>query len=457
MNKSTPNNIYFIGIGGIGMSALARYFLSKQYTVYGYDKTESAITDALIREGVVFSKDDEWNESLKELTPANCMVVYTPAIPKQSVLLTHFVSQSFRVMKRAEALGEITRKSPKSLCVAGTHGKSTTSSMLAYLLHASGIGCNAFLGAISSDFNTNFLLHPTPEYTIVEADEFDRSFLHLSPYASILTNVDPDHLDVYQSESKFIEGFHQYAMKIDPSGFLVVKQGINIHTLCRQVSYSLEDTAATYFAENVIEGLSGMQFDLVTPSGRITGIKLGIFGRHNAENALASIAVLIELGINPNEFIPHFLQYSGIKRRFEKVFENDRLVFIDDYAHHPTEIRCLLDSIRLMYPNRKVTGIFQPHLFSRTRDFGPGFAEELSKLDRLLLLPIYPARELPIQGIDSEWLLSRVICENKQLIQKNEVLDAIRTQEEGVLLTIGAGDIDRLVLPIQELLTISQR
>lgn len=457
MNKSTPNNIYFIGIGGIGMSALARYFLSKKYTVYGYDKTESTITDALIREGVIFTKDDEWNESLKELTPANCMVVYTPAIPKQSVLLMHFVSHSFRVMKRAEALGEITRKSPKSLCVAGTHGKSTTSSMLAYLLHASGIGCNAFLGAISSDFNTNFLLHPTSDYTIVEADEFDRSFLHLSPYASILTNVDPDHLDVYQSESKFIEGFHQYAMKIDPSGFLVVKQGINVHTLCRQVSYSLEDTSATYYAENVIEGVSGMQFDLVAPLGRITGIQLGIFGRYNAENALASIAVLIELGINPNEFIPHFLQYSGIKRRFEKVFENERLVFIDDYAHHPTEIRCLLDSIRLMYPNRKVTGIFQPHLFSRTRDFGPGFAEELSKLDRLLLLPIYPARELPIQGIDSEWLLSRVICENKQLIQKNEVLDAIRTQEEGVLLTIGAGDIDRLVLPIQELLNISQR
>ena len=457
MKTSPTDNIYFIGIGGIGMSALARYFLSKKYTVFGYDKTESPITDALIEEGVIFTKDDEWNDSMKGLTPENCMVVFTPAIPPQSVLLNYFLNQSFRVMKRAEALGEITRQSPKSLCVAGTHGKSTTSSMLAYALHASGIGCNAFLGAISSDFNTNFLLDKNSEFTVVEADEFDRSFLHLSPFASILTNMDPDHLDVYHSEAKFTEGFHQYAMKIDPSGFLVVKYGISIQSLCRQVSYALDDNQATYYAENVTESQTGMQFDLITPTTRINGVHLGIFGRHNAENALATIVVLLELGMDPDAFLRHFKNYSGIKRRFEKVFENERLVYIDDYAHHPTEIRCLLDSIRRMYPNRKVTGIFQPHLFSRTRDFGTGFGEELSKLDRLLLLPIYPARELPIQGIDSEWLLQRVTCADKQVIQKNDVLDVVRSQDEGVLLTIGAGDIDRLVTPIHELLTINQR
>lgn len=456
MKDSPINNIYFIGIGGIGMSALARYFISNGYHVFGYDKTESIITEALIKEGVTLTTDDEWDESMAALTPENCMVVYTPAIPQQSALLNYFINHQFRVMKRAEALGEITRKSPKSLCVAGTHGKSTTSSMLAYLLQASGIGCNAFLGAISSDFNTNFLLNKNSEYTVVEADEFDRSFLHLSPFASILTNMDPDHLDIYHSESKFYEGFHQYAMKIDPSGFLVVRHGIKIHSLCRQISYALDDREATYYAENVIEIREGMQFDLVTPNGRWNGIKLGIFGRHNAENAVATIITLIELGIDPNLFLHHFKNYSGIKRRFEKVFENNHLVYIDDYAHHPTEIRCLIESIRLMYPDRKVTGIFQPHLFSRTRDFGAGFGTELSKLDRLLLLPIYPARELPIQGIDSEWLLQKVICEDKKMIQKNEVLDAVRSLEDGVLLTIGAGDIDRLVAPIQELLMINQ-
>ena len=268
--------------------------------------------------------------------------------------------------------------------------------------------------------------------------------------------MDPDHLDIYHSESKFYEGFHQYAMKIDPSGFLVVRHGIKIQSLCRQISYALDDSEATYYAENVLEIREGMQFDLVTPNGRWNGIKLGIFGRHNAENAVATIITLIELGIGPNFFLHHFKNYSGIKRRFEKVFESNHLVYIDDYAHHPTEIRCLIESIRLMYPDRKVTGIFQPHLYSRTRDFGAGFGTELSKLDRLLLLPIYPARELPIQGIDSEWLLQKVTCEDKKMIQKNEVLDAVRSLEDGVLLTIGAGDIDRLVAPIQELLMINQ-
>ena len=363
MKTSPTNNIYFIGIGGIGMSALARYFLSKKYTVFGYDKTESPITDALIEEGVIFTKDDEWNDSMKGLTPENCMVVYTPAIPPQSVLLNYFLNQSFRVMKRAEALGEITRQSPKSLCVAGTHGKSTTSSMLAYALHASGIGCNAFLGAISSDFNTNFLLDKNSEFTVVEADEFDRSFLHLSPFASILTNMDPDHLDVYHSEAKFTEGFHQYAMKIDPSGFLVVKYGISIQSLCRQVSYALDDNQATYYAENVTESQTGMQFDLITPTTRINGVHLGIFGRHNAENALATIVVLLELGMDPDAFLRHFKNYSGIKRRFEKVFENERLVYIDDYAHHPEELRACISSVKELYPDKKIVGIFSKKKF----------------------------------------------------------------------------------------------
>jgi len=453
MITNQPKVIFFIGIGGIGMSALARYYLALGCKVFGYDKTRSDLTDSLTQEGAVISYDDVFQENewfAKETT----LVIYTPAVSLENAWIRQFKSLGYHVLKRAQALGEITRNS-NGLCVAGTHGKSTTSAMLAFLLNDTELGCSAFLGAIATNFGNNFLINPSSKYTVIEADEYDRSFLNLSPYASIITNIDPDHLDIYESEEKFYEGFRQFAMKIDPSGFLILKEGLKINSLCKQKTYALNSSTAEYTAHNITESVNGACFDLYTPSARYEHVCIGINGSHNVENALAALALCDNLGADMHELVRKFQLFKGIKRRFEKIYSGKNVIYIDDYAHHPTEINRLISSVRHMFPNQLITGIFQPHLFSRTRDFGDAFGQELAQLDSVILLPIYPARELPIQGIDSNWLLQKIKNPNKRLMNPSELLDYLRSNTHGVLLTIGAGDIDRMVEPIKELLQIN--
>ena len=445
--------IFFIGIGGIGMSALARYYLSKGNAVYGYDKTQSELTDALSSEGAVITYEDAW-QAFSLIDAQSTLVIYTPAISEDNQWLSNFKKQGFKMLKRAQALGEITRSS-KGLCVAGTHGKSTTSAMLAFLLHNTSLGCNAFLGAIATNFRNNVLVNPNAAYTVIEADEYDRSFLNLSPYASIITNIDPDHLDIYESEDKFKEGFRQYALKIDPNGVLILKEGLQVNALCKKKTYALNSDTADYTARNLRETMNGACFDFYTPSGTYEDVCIGINGGHNVENAIAALALCDYIGASMDSVVGAFQHFKGIKRRFEKIYTGTNIQFIDDYAHHPTEINRLISSVRLMFPNTPVTGIFQPHLFSRTRDFGDAFAHELAQLDTVILLPIYPARELPIEGIDSRWLFQKIKNPNKHLMNASELLAFLRTNSHGVLLTIGAGDIDRMVLPIKELLTIN--
>ena len=445
--------IFFIGIGGIGMSALARYYLSKGNTVYGYDKTQSELTDALSSEGAVITYEDAW-QAFSLIDAQSTLVIYTPAISEDNQWLSYFKKQGYKMLKRAQALGEITRSS-KGLCVAGTHGKSTTSAMLAFLLHNTSLGCNAFLGAIATNFRNNVLVNPNAAYTVIEADEYDRSFLNLSPYASIITNIDPDHLDIYESEDKFKEGFRQYALKIDPNGVLILKEGLQVNALCKKKTYALNSDTADYTARNLRETMNGACFDFYTPSGTYEDVCIGINGGHNVENAIAALALCDYIGASMDSVVGAFQHFKGIKRRFEKIYTGTNIQFIDDYAHHPTEINRLISSVRLMFPNTPVTGIFQPHLFSRTRDFGDAFAHELAQLDTVILLPIYPARELPIEGIDSRWLFQKIKNPNKHLMNASELLAFLRTNSHGVLLTIGAGDIDRMVLPIKELLTIN--
>lgn len=358
------------------------------------------------------------------------------------------------MLKRAQALGEITRSS-KGLCVAGTHGKSTTSAMLAFLMHNTSLGCSAFLGAIATNFQNNVLINPLASYTVIEADEYDRSFLNLSPYASIITNIDPDHLDIYESEDKFKEGFRQYALKIDMNGVLILKEGLQVNALCKKKTYALNSDTADYTARNLRETMNGACFDFYTPSGIYEDVCIGINGGHNVENAIAALALCDNIGASMEDVVTSFQYFKGIKRRFEKIYSGKNIQFIDDYAHHPTEINRLISSVRLMFPNTPITGIFQPHLFSRTRDFGDAFAHELAQLDTVIVLPIYPARELPIQGINSDWLFQKIKNPNKHLMSPSELLAFLRTNSHGVLLTIGAGDIDRMVLPIKELLTIN--
>jgi UDP-N-acetylmuramate--alanine ligase len=346
----------------------------------------------------------------------------------------------------------LTRTS-KGLCVAGTHGKTTTSSMLAHILDQSTWGCNAFLGGIATNFNSNLVLSTSSNWTVIEADEFDRSFLQLSPFASIITAADPDHLDIYGNADQFLDGFRQYAMKTDLSGVLVEKEGLELNTLSKKVTYSLNSTTADYSMSNLVWENNFLYGAVRLKNEFWYKVKLGIPGLHNAENALGCIALLNELGMSELEIRNGLESFLGVKRRFEFQLRTPELIYIDDYAHHPMEIKSLVESIRMLYPDKKVTGIFQPHLFSRTKDFADGFVEELNKLDELVLMPIYPAREEPIHGISSDWLLSKLSLKNKSLKSPSEVLQHFSNYSEGVVLTIGAGDIDRIVKPLKEILT----
>ena len=449
---TTFKRAYFLGVGGIGMSALARYFISLGWEVSGYDKTETPLTISLKEEGVTIHFDD-----LRENIPAHfkeiesTLIVYTPAIPKNNGELIYFQSNHFQILKRAQVLGLLTHNS-KGLGVAGTHGKTTTSTLLAHILNESTVKCNAFLGGISSNFNSNLLTSSTSEYTVIEADEFDRSFLQLAPYASIITSTDADHLDIYGDASILIQGFQEYANLIHPEGYLILRNGLNLTSKAQITTYGVNEPEANYSAHNLRFEDGTFFFDVTFPFGEWKDVEFGLPGIHNAENAVACIALCQKLQLEESQIRFGLKTFKGVKRRFEFQVRRNKIVYIDDYAHHPTEINALVSSVRMMYPAKRIIGLFQPHLFSRTRDFFEGFITELSKLDEVILMPIYPAREEPIDGVTSEALLEKIRCGKKQLLTHEQALLYLQEITEGVILTIGAGDIDKIVKPLTQAL-----
>ena len=451
MNKFTK--YYFLGIGGIGMSALARYFHAKGFQVAGYDRSESVLTAELLTEGIKVSFDENVDQIPFVYTNSeNTLVILTPAIPQNHPQLTYFREHNFTIKKRAQVLGDITCQS-KGICIAGTHGKTTTSTITAHLLYQSQVSCNAFLGGIANNYNTNLLLSTESNLVVIEADEYDRSFHQLSPYMAVITSADPDHLDIYETADAFRESFEYFTSLIRPGGALIMRKGINIEPQLQKgvklYTYSM-DEGGDFHADNIRTLKGEIHFDFVTPTDRINDVRLGVPVRINVENSVAAMALAWLNGVTTDELRTGISSFSGIYRRFNVVYKSDKIVYMDDYAHHPSELKASISSIRNLYPDRKITGIFQPHLFSRTRDFAPAFAEALSQLDELILLDIYPARELPIEGIDSELILRNVKLKNKTLCTKENLLSLLKEKELDVLVTFGAGDIDKLVPLIKE-------
>ncbi|MBT8246157.1 MAG: UDP-N-acetylmuramate--L-alanine ligase [Winogradskyella sp.] len=443
------HNIYFIGIGGIGMSALARYFVANGNAVVGYDKTPTEITNALQDIGVAIHFEDDINSiPLKFKDRANTLVVYTPAIPETHMELQYFRNNNFEIKKRSEILGDITRNT-FCFAVAGTHGKTTTSSILGHLLNECDVNMTAFLGGISENYNSNLILNGT-KATVVEADEFDRSFLTLSPNYACITSMDADHLDIYGDASELIKSFKDFTNKIKPKGKLFVKNGLPIEG----ITYGIEDDS-DYAAQNIRIENGSYIFDVKTPTTILKNFKFNLPGRHNLSNALIALAMSVEYGLPHQKLAKALANYRGVKRRFTYQIKTDDLVFIDDYAHHPEEINAVHQAVREMYPEDKVMAIFQPHLFSRTKDFVEEFATALSQFDELLLLDIYPARELPIDGVDSKWLLEKIKNSNKKLVSKKELIEEIKKSTAKVILTIGAGDIGEEVKNIKKALRIA--
>ena len=443
------NSYYFLGIGGIGMSALARYFKAKGYYVAGYDRTPSQLTYELEREGINISYNDVPSSIPEQCAiPSRTLVIRTPAVPEDTTIYLYFREAGFKICKRSEVLGDLSNTG-RSLCIAGTHGKTTTSTMLAHLLYQSEIGCNAFLGGISLNYNTNLLQNPDTNYVVVEADEYDRSFLRLNPYMAVVTAIDPDHLDIYHDREGFQAGFEDFMALVQPGGILLIKKGIrhNAHLAkdVKQYTYAVDDNTADFFADNIIIDKGQIHFDFHTPTESVQNLRLGVPAVFNIENSVAAMAIAWLIGVTMHEIRSGISSYAGVYRRFNVLFDNGKTTYIDDYAHHPTEIANTIKAARALYPDRQLVGIFQPHLYTRTRDFADGFAAELSKLDEAILLPIYPAREEPIEGINSEMILNRLTCEKKQICEKDELIDRIKDIDNAVIITIGAGDIDRLV------------
>lgn len=449
----TCDVMYFLGIGGIGMSALARYFHRKGVHVMGYDRTSTALTTELEIEGISVQYEDSVM-SLPQLlhsTPKEkILVVRTPAVPKDSAQLQYFLQHEFRIWKRSELLGYITQLDD-TIAIGGTHGKTTTSTMVAHILHST-IGCNAFLGGISSNFKSNVLLSDTSR-TVVEADEFDRSFLTLFPKISALTSMDADHLDIYGDEASIREGFLLFLKQTHEDGSVVVKKELNIHEDLKSArsgvfTYSIL-SEADYVATNIRIEEGAYVFDFNSPFGQLSQVRLGLPGRHNVENAVVAMACSLLAGVSIND-LPNVLEsFKGVARRFDVRFKGESGVYIDDYAHHPTELSACIRSVKELFPNKKIVGVFQPHLFTRTRDFVDGFAESLALLDVPILLPIYPARELPIEGIDSQWLFDKIQKDEKYLVEKDAIFTLLNKLQFDVLLTLGAGDIDTLVSPLE--------
>lgn len=441
-----PKHVFYLGIGGIGMSALARYHRACGWTVAGYDKTPSSMTESLQLEGIEVVFEDSVAAIPNGFEQENTLIIFTPAVPKNSNLLQYFSNPAFRMIKRAQALGEITQNSTL-LAIGGTHGKTTTSCLVSQLLGAQGISFTAFLGGIASNFGTNYIAG-NPNLVVVEADEFDRSFLHLHPSHAVITSTDADHLDIYGDQESVVASFQEFASLVPQEGKVWLfddaqkMNGANIFTY---------GNAGDAQAKNIRIENGKFTFDFEMGEISWKNLNLGIPGFHNVWNATAALAILLgaNLPIHEEEMRKGLAQFKGVARRFDQRFADEQVVYIDDYAHHPTEIDSLISSVRALYPNKKITGIFQPHLYSRTRDFMSGFAESLAHLDRLILMDIYPARELPIAGITSEKLLESVELTEKSLATKDEVVGMLHHSDE-VILTIGAGDIDRLVPVIEE-------
>ncbi len=446
--------IYFLGIGGIGMSNLARYFLANGKLVAGYDRTETPLTKSLEEEGaLVHYEDGISNIPAEFINKDNTIVIYTPAIPDDHEELNWFMSQGFNMMKRSQALGEITKTSD-SICVAGTHGKTTVSSIVAHLLKQSSVDCNAFLGGILKNYKTNLLLSDSSNITVVEADEYDRSFHWLHPWIAIITSLDADHLDIYGTPEAYTESFEKFASLIRDDGYLIMRHGIKMTTPVKEGVrvFTYSETEGDFHARNIRIGNGEIVFDFVSEDVVIENIVLGVPIRINIENTISAIAAALLCGVTPDEIKHAVKSFEGAKRRFDFILKNDKVAFIDDYAHHPKELAASISSIRQLYPDRKVTGVFQPHLYSRTRDFSQDFAESLSLLDDVVLLDIYPAREKPIEGVTSEIIFEEVSSPNKLLIKRNELLDVLSNKDVDVLVTLGAGDIDKLLPDIKELL-----
>ena len=455
MQSKEIKSVYFVGAGGIGMSALVRYFLAKGYNVGGYDKTPSELTERLIEEGAKIHYEenvDAIEDCFKQEN--STLVVYTPAIPTTHKELVYFREHGFEIQKRAQVLGFLTQ-SHKGLCVAGTHGKTSTSTMAAHLLHQSKVGCNAFLGGISKNYGTNYILSES-DYVVIEADEFDRSFHWLRPYMTVITATDPDHLDIYGTKEAYLESFRKYTTLIQPGGALIIHKGLEMKADVQEgvnvYEYSRE--SGDFHAENIRIGGGEIVFDFVHPSGMIKNIQLGVPVSINIDNGIAAMALAILNGVDENDIREGMKSFAGVDRRFDFKVKTDKMVFLSDYAHHPNEIEQSVKSVRGLYQDKKIAAIFQPHLYTRTRDFYKEFAAALSLLDCVYLCDIYPARELPIEGVSSQLIYDNLRPGiEKYLIRKEDILDVAKTKNFDVLMSLGAGDIEEYVPRIANILS----
>ncbi|NLC50374.1 MAG: UDP-N-acetylmuramate--L-alanine ligase [Bacteroidales bacterium] len=446
-------NIYFIGIGGIGMSNLVRYFLAQRKTVGGYDRTSTQLSRLLEEEGAIIHYQDNVESIPPQfLNSHTTLIVYTPAVPTTHTEFVYFQQKGFTMMKRAQVLGDITKLSD-AICCAGTHGKTTVSTMVAYILRQSQVDCSAFMGGILKNYKSNLILSTESNITVIEADEYDRSFHWLHPWIAIITSANPDHLDIYHNAANYRESFEKFTSLIREDGYLIIRKDIAVTPKCpetvKQYSYSLN--SGDFHADNLRIGNGTLFFDFVHPEGVIKDIELGVPILINVENAIAAAAAALISGAQPHEIKAALLGYQGAKRRFDVRYKTNHRVLIDDYAHHPDEVLASISSIRKLYNKKKITGIFQPHLYSRTRDFADEFANSLSLLDELILLDIYPAREEPIEGVSSQLIFDKVTIDNKTLCSKDEVVGLLRNSHQEVVVTLGAGDIDTLLPEIEEL------
>jgi len=450
LGEAKGKHVYFLGIGGIGMSAIARYFKSRGVVVSGYDKTETALTLKLTEEGFGVHYTDDIHLIDKEAS----LFVYTPAIPKNHKEYSYLIENGFPVYKRSEVLGMIINQS-YNICVAGTHGKTTTSSMIAHVLRDSDFGCNAFLGGITSNYNTNFWTNEK-NVCVAEADEYDRSFLKLTPDVAVITSIDPDHLDIYETAENFVDAFISFSQKVKPGGLLISKFGLNNVNGFKsenQLTYSVDDNKADCFAFNIMHKNGSYFFDVQIKDQCVKGLSLHMGGMHNLENAIAAISVAKHLGISDEKIIHAVANFKGVKRRFEYIVHTPDVVMIDDYAHHPQELSALIQGAKGLFAEKKCTLIFQPHLFTRTRDFAEGFASVLNMADEVFLLPIYPARELPIEGVNSEMIAGLMNNPKVKCCSKSDIVEIVKQKFEigeiDMLITAGAGDIDTLVEPLK--------
>ena len=447
MNLQDIKKIYFIGIGGIGMSAIARYFLGRGVEVHGYDRTQTVLTRSLEEEGMRV----HYEEDVRFIPEGVDLVIYTPAVPATHAELQHFLKVGTPVKKRAEVLGIIS-KGMKTVAIAGTHGKTTTSSITTHLLRCGGIDCTAFLGGIAQNLGSNFVQGKS-DWVVVEADEFDRSFLHLHPDVAAIMSADPDHLDIYGDHQTLLEtGFKAFALQLKPGGVLWVQHALQpIFGGLEAQTFGVE--GGTFQSKNLRVEEGFFAFDYVSPAHQMNNLRFALPGRHNVENATVAISIALSLGVREEAIREGLLSFRGVKRRFELIFRDAHTAYFDDYAHHPTELQAAIGAARALYPDARITGVFQPHLFSRTRDFADGFAEALDLLDEPVLLEIYPARELPIPGVSATMLLDRMKNPNKRLVAKGDLLNELVKNKPEVLLTLGAGDIDTLVEPIKRWLS----